>query len=263
MNAAAQRSTGRLVGIMAVIVVAGILVARAYYGNLNRNVDPRILHARELYEQYDSDARSGDYFRIFVLLDSIAAIYRETPHYAGSFELGVLHNNRAAALLTIALYRDSIPDAVNPFTDLPPDSLVSMAETNIRTAMDIYRGWNERFEGKEEEEIRQMIGEEFMQGMEQRHTGQADKYLDNRVKEISNALLENQRRLSVCYTNLGLVNRIRKDYTEAVTQYEQAIDLWDRNLDAENNLNKLLGRPVKKRNLIQKMFPPKKEISSK
>ena len=263
MKAAAQRSIGRLVGIMAIIVVAGILVARSYYGNLNRSVDPRIQHARELYERYDKDAPSGDYYRIFDLLDSISAIYMETPHYVRSFELGVLHNNRAAAMLTMALYRDSIPVSVNPYYDLLPDSLVAMAEYQIRTAIALYEGWNKRFQGKEGEEIRLEIQEEFMMGLEHSDSDISDKYLNTRVKEIENSLVENHRRLSVCYTNLGLVYRFREEYPEAVTQYEKAMELWDRNLDAENNLNKLLGRPVRKRNIIQKLFPPSKELSTK
>lgn len=260
MKAATQRSIGRLVGIMLIIVVAGIFVARSYYGNLNQSVDPRIQQARELYQQYDRFARSGDYYRIFALLDSISAIYRGTLHYAESFELGVLHNNRAAALLTIALYRDSIPESANPYFELPTDSIVWMAEANIRVAIALYEGWNRRFEGKEGEEIRTMIEPEFMNGLEQTYPDLAEKYLKNRVKEIGNSVVENQRRLSVCYTNLGLVYRYRKEYPEAVVQYEKAMALWDRNLDAENNLNKLLNKPIKKRNLLQKIFPPDRGV---
>jgi len=262
MKASAQLSVGRLVWIMVIIVVAGVLIARSYYGNQNRSVDPRIQAARELYEQYDEIARTGDYYRIFALLDSISVLYSGTPHYAESFELGVLHNNRAAALLTIALYGDSIPESSNPCFELSTDSIVAMAESQIRMAIALYEGCNSRFKGKEDAEIRQMIEAVFMSGLEQSYPDLADKYLTNRVKEIHASLVENQRRLSVCYTNLGLVYRLREEYPEAVAQYEKAMELWDRNLDAENNLNKLLGRPLKKRNFIQKMFPPSKEFSS-
>lgn len=262
MKAATQRSVGRLVGIMAIIVVAGILIARNYYGNMNRNVDPRIVPARELYEQYDSYARSGDYYRIFALIDTISEIYGIIPHYIESYEVGVLLNNRAAAMLTIALYGDSIPESANPLFELSPDSVVTMAENNIRVAIALYEGWHMRFEGRDDKEIRQMIEPEFMDGLELTDPHLADKYLENRVKEIENSLIENQRRLSVCHTNLGLVYRLREQYPEAMAQYEMAMALWDRNLDAENNLNRLLGRPLKKRNFIQKMFPPEKELSN-
>jgi tetratricopeptide (TPR) repeat protein len=259
MKEAALSSIGRLIGIMLILVVAGIFVARAYYGNLNRSVDPRIQHARELYEQYDLYARSGDYYQIFDLLDSISEIYRSTPHYANSFELGVLHNNRAAAILTITLYHDSIPESSNPFLNLDTDSLLNRAAYEIESAISLYEEWNLRFDGREEEKIKEMIEEEFMNGLEQTYPELAEKYLNNRVKEIENSLVENQRRLSVCFTNLGLVYRQRGNYRKAIEQYEKAIELWDRNLDAENNLNKLLNRPLKKRNIIQKLFPPPKD----
>jgi hypothetical protein len=47
-------------------------------------------------------------------------------------------------------------------------------------------------------------------------------------------------------------------YDSAAFYYNNAIELWDRNLTAENNLNILLNRPQKKRNLIQTLFPPEK-----
>ncbi len=259
MKAGTQRSLGRLVGIMLIIVVAGVIVARSYYGNMNRSVDPRIQHARELYELYDQYARTGDYYRIFALLDTISEIYMSIPHYEKSFELGVLHNNRAAAMLTIALYRDSIPDSSNPLHVLSADSIVNMAAHEVETAISQYKAWSERFEGKEEEEIRIMIRQEFLDGLETTSPEMSEKYLNTRVKELENATVENVKRLSVCHTNLGLVYRYWGDYKEAVAEYELAMTLWDQNLDAENNLNKLLNRPIKKRNFIQKMFPPKKE----
>ena len=257
----AQRSTGRLVGIMLIIAVAGILVARSYYRNVNSSVDPRIQRAREMYGQYDRYARTGDYFLIFALLDSISDIYRRTPHYMESYESGVLLNNRAAAQLTIALYRDSIPEPVNPYHDIPNDSIVAMAEGNILEAISIYEKWNSRFEGRDEAEIRRIIEPEFMSGLDGSDPGLAEKYLKNRVKEIRESVEENQRRLSVCHTNLGLVYRYREQYPEAVARYEKAMELWDRNLEAENNLNRMLGRPLKKRNIIQKLFPPLRDTN--
>jgi len=256
-----QRSTGRLVGIMVIIVVAGMFISRSYYGNLNRSVDPRIKEARQLYEQYDRIAQTGDYYRVTALLDTIADLYGGILHYEESFELGVLHNNRAAILLTVALYGDSIPGSFNPYLNWSVDSMVNRAEYHIRGAMAIYDNWSSRFEEKNDEEIRQMIREDFMTGLEHTEPDLAEKYLTTRVREIRNSLLENRRRLSVCYTNLGLVHRLRGEHTEAAAHYEKAIDLWERNLEAENNLNRLLGRPLKKRNIIQKLFPPGKEIT--
>ncbi|MCK4748009.1 MAG: tetratricopeptide repeat protein, partial [Bacteroidales bacterium] len=70
----------------------------------------------------------------------------------------------------------------------------------------------------------------------------------------------NNRRLSVCHTNLGVIYRHQGAYVEAAEEYQKALALWDRNLEAENNLNKLLNKPLKKRNMMQKLFPPNREL---
>ena len=256
MSSVRQYSIGRVVLVMVAVVIIGILIARNYYGSANRSVDPRIIQARELYSGYDSYARSGDYYKIFDLLDSIEQIYNSTPHYRASFELGVLDNNRAAALLTIAIYGDSIPASLNPWSEWSADSIISLAEKHVKRAISTYENWNAGYEDKSNRQIRDMIESGFNEGFEKIEADLREKYLEARVREIENAITENSRRLSVCYTNLGLVYRYQGAYPEAVAQYEKALVLWDRNLDAENNLNKLLNRPVKKRNFIQKMFPP-------
>ena len=259
MTTGRRHSIGRVVVIMVGLVIVGIIIARSYYGNVNRSVDPRIVHARELYSGYDSYAQTGDYYAIFALLDSIEIIYNLTTHYKGSFELGVPYNNRAAALMTIALYRDSIPMAADPIPELTIDSIVSLAEAHVMKAITTYEIWVAKFEGKSSLQIRESIKSGFVRGMVVSDQKMKDMYLDNRVKEIELALQENSRRLSVCYTNLGLVYRVQGDYPEAVAQYNKALELWNRNLEAENNLNKLLNRPIKKRNFIQKMFPPNRD----
>ncbi|RLD78031.1 MAG: hypothetical protein DRJ15_12335 [Bacteroidetes bacterium] len=254
-------SVRTLIIIMVTIVIIGVLVAKSYYGNTNKSIDPRILEARKLYEQYDVLARTGDYQGIFSLLDSIEGIYEDTDHYKNSFELGVIENNRAAALLTIALYRDSIPEFSFPFSELSDDSLVSVAEKHIRRAISLYEAWNASYSGKSSEELRSMTAAGFREGLEVYDPDQVSAFQETRIDEIEKSILENHRRLSVCYSNLGIVYRYQEEYKEAVMQYEKALELWDRNLDAENNLNKLLNHPIKKRNFIQKLFPPNRDIN--
>ncbi len=261
MKLGGARSIRSVVVIMLVVVVSGGIVARTYYGNANRSVDPRIVHARELYSGYDHLARIGDYYGIFALLDSIEAIYTSVFHYQKSFELGVLENNRAAALLTIALYRDSIPKSVNPYSELTTDSIISLAEVHVNHAINVYENWYHTFKELSGLQIRRKIEPGFMDGWNPSTENICEIYLDARVKEIESALKENDRRLSVCLTNLGLVFRYQGSYEKAARQYLKALDLWDRNLDAENNLNKLLNKPVKKRNLLQKLFPPERKNS--
>lgn len=259
MKAFVNSSTRALVLIMSVLVVTGILIARSYYGNINRSIDPRITEARNLYARYDSYAQEGNYYKLFALLDSIENIYRVIKHYEGSFELGVMYNNRAAALLTISMFTDSIPVNYNSHSGISTDSLFTLAEINVLNAISVYNNWSTSFAGKSHEQIRRIIKPQFMDGLESLDPDLRTKYLEARVRDIEKAIVENDRRLSVCYTNLGIVFRQRKQYKKAVEQYEKALELWDRNLNAENNINLLLGRPLKKRNIIQKLFPPERD----
>ena len=260
MKESRAQSIRTLVLVMVAVVIIGVVVAKSYYGNINRSVDPRVVQARELYSRYDQYARTGDYYRIFALLDSIEQIYMETEHYRGSFETGVLENNRAAALLTIALYADSIPRPNNPFHGQDADTIVKLARTHALKSIHTFETWNHEFEGKSGEEIWEMIEPGFTDGLGQSDPGQMKRVLTNRVREIETALRENNRRLSVCHTNLGVIYRHQGAYVEAAEEYQKALALWDRNLEAENNLNKLLNKPLKKRNMMQKLFPPNREL---
>jgi len=239
-----------LIGVMALVVASGLLLARTYYSKKNKAVDPRIREARQLYEGYNQVALSGDYYQVFRLLDRIDSIYAAIPHYEASYERGVLANNRAASLLTLGLFGDSIPATRNPFTHLEADSMVGLAEQEARHALSIYETWNSTYEDKSEKELCKLLIEAFPNEAMRTH----------RADEIQRALAENDRRSSVCHTNLGVICRFQGQYEEAVMHYETAIALWDRNLDAENNLNRMLGLPLKKRTLLQKLFPPSRDL---
>ena len=259
MNIKLNSSVRALILIMIALVITSIVIAKTYYGNINKLIDPRIVNARKLYAKYDNYAQEGDYYRIFALLDSIENIYRATKHYESSFELGVLHNNKAAAFLTISMFTDSIPKEYNPYPELRKDSLVFLAETNILKAISIYNSLETTFSGKSEEQICKTIEQSFLNGLENINQDIKIKYLETRAKDIEKAVLENDRRLSVCHTNLGIVFRQKGEYKQAAIQYKKALELWDRNLNAENNLNRLLGKPIVKRNFIQKLFPPERD----
>ena len=251
-----NRSTRALIIIMIALVAIAILIARSYYNNSNSKVDPRIKEARELYARYNSVAATGDYYHLFALIDSIENIYNTVNHYRNAFEKGVLYNNRAAAQITLALYADSVHRALNPYYSYPADSLMSMAERNINYSIDIYKSWKSRFSGLSENEIKILLEDEFG---EPDNGEEGIDYLEARTDEIIGSLKETDRRLSVCYTNLGIVHRFREDYEGAASLYKRALELWDMNLEAENNLNRLLGRPLKKRNLLQRLFPPDRD----
>lgn len=252
MSPANIKPARALIYVMMALVVVTILIAQQYYRGKNTSVDPRIIPARELYEKYNDLTVQSDYKAVILLLDSIKGIYNQYPHYYGSFETGVIENNRAAVYLTLGLSYDSINSVYHP---LGQDSLMALGESAVRHSIHIYEKWTELYSGKTEEEIRNEILDNFVNGLDNYSGEEISRFLDNRVSEIRNSVEEAPRRLSVSYTNLGIVYRYRQDYPSAAANYEKAMDLWEDNLTAENNLNILLGRPLRKRTFIQKMFP--------
>ena len=232
-----------------------IVVSYFYYKNINASNDPRVKQARELYEKYNNYAVQNDFENVFALLDSVEFIYKSVNHFSESFEVGVLYNNRAAAYLTMAIY-ESKPEA---FMLLSKDSLLNLAQESVQTSIAIYENWLEKYNDKNSEHIEQILQKGYLIGLENYSKKEKDNFIKSRIKEIETAQYETKRRLSVAYTNLGITHRHLEQYENAINNYQKAIELWEQNLTAENNLNILLGKPLTKRNLIQKLFPPKRK----
>jgi tetratricopeptide (TPR) repeat protein len=254
MNIFKDKTSRALILIMCALVLLGILVSVIYYKSLNKSIDPRIVKARTLYEKYNVYALNNDFDSIFLLMDSIESIYTSVEHYHNSFETGVLYNNRAAAFLTMAIFSENSKKSMEV-----RDSLINLAELKTLYSIEIYNNWLAKFENKNKEEIESLILNDFYKGLDGYPDNKKVSYLKKRIKEIQEAQIETARRLSVSYTNLGIIYRHKQLYEEAAQSYKKAIELWDRNLTAENNLNLLLGRPLTKRSFIQKMFPPKRK----
>ncbi len=240
-----------LVLLMSVLAGLAILVSRSYYRGRNLSVDPRVVNARVLYNNYNRFASANAFDSVFILMDSIESIYTSVPHYRESFEIGVLYNNRAAAYLTLLMAGDSASFEVQ-------DSLLTLADAAVQNSIEIYENWIDRFDSLPPSGIRELISDNFLRGLDPADRDKNEVYLEKRIEEIEEAQIETPRRLSVSYTNLGIVERKRLRYEEAANAYMKALELWDRNLTAENNLNMLLGKPQKKQNFIQRMFPPER-----
>lgn len=249
-----NKGTRALILIMCALVLFGILIASNYYKNVNKTVDPRVVEARNMYERYNAYGQANNFDAVFALMDSVEGIYTSIPHYVNSYEIGVLYNNRAATYLTMAFYHDDYMH-----DSLVKDSLVNLSQIETNRCIEIYKGWLNKYDNKSEEELLSMIKSEFGSGLENYSVEEQDKFLEKRIEEILEAQLETPRRLSVVYTNLGVIYRHKQQYEEAVKTYAEALELWDQNLTAENNLNSLLGRPQKKRSLIKKLFPPERK----
>jgi tetratricopeptide (TPR) repeat protein len=252
MSLIENNKTRALILIMCALVLSGIAISHFYYRSVNESVDPRIVEARKLYEKYNLYTQNNDLISVFYLMDSIEQVYASYPHYENSYEVGVLYNNRAATYITLGLFSDNIQLVAQ-------DSLFNLAEAAASKSAEIYTLWLDRFSEMESDDIEHDISEDFLQGLDGYDDGEKMRFLKRRVKEIVESQSETPRRLSVSYTNLGVIYRQRQDYESAANFYKKAIDLWGANLTAENNLNILLGRPIKKRNLIQKLFPPERD----
>ena len=159
----------------------------------------------------------------------------------------------------MALYFESGSISLDGKAALSKDSLLALSEDAATRSILIYERWIDDYSADEEAELRRIVERDFLTGLDEFPAKEKQRFLSKRVKDIKEAQLETPRRLSVAYTNLGIIKRHQEKYTEAIEYYKNAIGLWDRNLTAENNLNKLLGRPVKKQNILQKIFPPEKE----
>lgn len=251
MPGSQNKAVRTIIFIMVGVVALGLGIAWQYYRGVNQSIDPRVREARQLYDTYNELAEQSQYDSVFMLMDTIGKIYASIPYYRNSYEAGVLHNNRAATCLSIFLQSASFPLADTL-------ELLAMAEKEVKKSIEIYEEWLSIYEGLGEGAIREQVKNDFLFGLESYDQKEQEKFLSRRVKELMEAQIENQRRLSVSYTNLGIVKRHQQKYDSAAICYKKAIELWDRNLTAENNLNILLNKPLKKRRIIESLFPPEK-----
>ncbi len=245
-----RRGTVLLVLVMLVIVAAGILIAHFHYAAINEAEDPRVLEAKLLYKEYNQAIRDNDAAKAMLTLDRIEAVYAAWPDYAHSYELGVVYNNRAAIYLGLLLH--PVQDTVSR------DSLLAEAAYWAGLSIQNYQEWLADFSDSTPEAL--------LPETESWYTGLDDMYpevdvarvIRKRLEDIQLAQKETPRRLSVAYTNLGIVHRHQGDYDAAIQCYRQALDLWEANRNAENNIRILLGQPTKEVSFIEKLFPADK-----
>jgi tetratricopeptide (TPR) repeat protein len=244
---------------MGVLVLLGFGIANLFYTYQNNSVDPRIVEARDLYSKYDSYVQNNDFIAVFNLLDSIEAVYAAFPYYQTSFEIGVVQNNRAAAYLSMAIFFESNSLSLDGLHTLSKDSLLTLSERAAQKSISYYENWLKLYGDNSEEGLKNSLNNQFLISLENYSPKMQKRFVLKRIKEMKEAQIETPRRLSVAYTNRGIVYRHRENYKEAIVCYAKALELWDRNLAAENNLNKLMGKPVRKQNMFQKIFPPEKD----
>ena len=158
-----NKPTRVLIMVMVTLVLCAALVAKFYYSRVNQAVDPRVKPARELYGRYNSLAQANNYTAIFELLDSVEAVYSKYIHYQNSYETGVIWNNRAAVYLTLAVYKDSLPNmgGSEHINSLGLDSLLILSENASLKSISIYQGWNQIYQDISVEDLSDIINKDF------------------------------------------------------------------------------------------------------
>lgn len=230
-------------------LIAGIIISSGYlyYRSLNRAEDPRIIDARKKMTEYNRLMGENNPDLAILLLDQVEDIYMNTPGYAQSYEPGVVHNNRG----TVFLIKAETEILNSKKTD--PENLIQ-AKHFIQSSVDIYTRWLDTVTPLTRGQIRNMILPFFL-AQDPVFAGlDLNKIIEKRVDDIIVSKIETRRRLSVSYTNLGIVCRYEGDLDGSRQHYEKAIELWDENHAAQDNLNRLMGLPPEKRNIIRKMF---------
>jgi tetratricopeptide (TPR) repeat protein len=234
-----------------IIISASFLTAYIYYNGKNRAEDPRIVQTKYMFRQYDNLMKENQFTSALPILSKIDSILMSVQGYQDSFERAIVYNNRGSAFLGMALYNS--PDSVEK------TRLLTIAESSIDSALNIYNNWLNKYSALSTEELHKSIYQ-FFPGNNSAFKGKnLKKIVKKRVEDLEAAQKETPRRLSVCYTNMGTILRHQYKQDEAVKNYIKAIELWKDNYTARNNFNVLMGKPPEDRSIINQLFPPDKK----
>ncbi len=236
--------------VLSGITAISFAAAYFYYRAENSAEDPRVVGAKLMLKQYDQLMADKKYPEVFPLLDSIEAVFSRVPGYGNSFEPGIVYNNRGSAFLSMALYE--VKDSTEKI------QLLGYAQRNLDTCILIYQRWLDRFTDFTREEWLAEESQDFSSDNPAFQGKDAEAILNKRVDDLLLAQKETPRRLSVAYTNLGIVQRHTYRQTEAMKSYIAAIRLWKDNFTARNNFNVLMGIDPEDRSIVDQLFPPDK-----
>jgi tetratricopeptide (TPR) repeat protein len=203
-----------------------------------------------MFVRYDSLIKHKQYIIASEILDSIEYVFQEVPGYSASYETGIVFNNRASIYISRALYESS--------DSIIKQQLLDTATIYTDSCISLYNTWIEQFGHLTEDEILATTKQDFPENAAAFKGKNYKKILNKRVDDMILAQKETPRRLSVAYTNLGIIQRHQLKQKEAVESYMKAMSLWKDNPAALSNLNVLYGKPPKDRSLIKKLFPPGK-----
>jgi len=238
-----------LIGIFIIITIS-FFAAYLYYTGKNRAEDPRIVETKYIFKQFDGLMKEARFSDALPLMDSVENILTRVQGYKESYEPGIVYNNRGSAYLSMALYESK--DSTEKLR------LLEIARKNIDSAIVIYNIWLDRYKDLSREELSAAIKPFFSENSTEFAGKNFSRIFNKRVDDLTLAQNETPRRLSVCFTNLGIIQRHQYKQNEAVESYIKAIKLWKDNYTARNNFNVLMGKPAKDRSIINQLFPPEK-----
>lgn len=238
-----------LIGILIIICIS-VVIAYVYYDGKNKAEDPRIAETKHLFRNFDELMKENNFSLALSLLDTIESILQKVPGYNKSYEPGIVYNNRGSAYISIALYSNK--------DSAEKSELLDLAKMNIDSAIVLYTIWLDKNNSLSKDELLNKVKPFFPENDLAFQGRNYNRILKKRVEDLILARKETPRRLSVCYTNLGIVLRHQHKQNEAVESYKKAIILWKDNFTARNNFNVLMGKTPEDRSIIEKLFPPDK-----
>lgn len=239
--------------ILLTVIIVALLSFAGYFIYLltdKKYDDYRVRTARILLKQFDKSMQKADFERCLKLLDSAYNIYSDLPDYQNSFEKGIILNNKGSVYLTMALY----------FTE---DSIIKLnyfnyASDYFDSAIKVYENWLTVFTNINNKDLMEMLTKNYTENIPGIKKNRLKKMISRRTKEIHQARIETPRRISVCWSNKGIIMRHTNKPESAIRYYKKAIELWPDNLTAKNNLNTMLGLPPEKIPFLKRIFPPER-----
>ncbi len=258
-----QSGTKKVLYTVILITLGIVFFAYNHYQKINRSFDPRIVEAKKAFGNYNKLMASGNHDEAVKILDKIESIYTSVFGYEDSFEMGVIAVNKGS----VYLVRVETEHLSENKTIIKENLALYLqfAREHSEKGLHIYQNWSDIVGKMDDHSINEYLKTMFHKEDPAFKGYDFNRILEKRFEEIKEAQTEINRRISVVYTNLGVIARYEQSNAESKKYYEEALRLWPENHVAENNLRALHGQKLKKRGVVDQLFPKERmeEIKEK